>query len=332
MDRNILIVPPHGEIREIYFPDEVIERLKEHGNIIENNSCKKYSREELAEVINDIDICITHWDSPCFDKEVLDNAKRLKLIAHAAGSVAKFITDEVYKRGITVCSANKLMAKYVAESVVAYTLCALKRVPAYDAAMKNGELWPERGGYNSLFESKIGLVGLGTVGAYFIELLRPYNVKIKIYDPYLPAGYAEDHENIEVCELDDVLRWADIVSLHAAKTPETYHLINAEKLRLIKDNSLLVNTARGAVVDEAALTKELVSGRLQAVLDVYEEEPLPVESRLRGLENVILLPHKAAAPCRVQMTRAMVDEIDRFLNGRSLEYKIPYEQFKLMTR
>jgi phosphoglycerate dehydrogenase-like enzyme len=332
MQQNILIVPPRGKIRETYFPQELLDRLRKIGVVIENDSSEKFSQKEFAEIIKDIDICVTHWDSPCFDKKVLKNAHRLKLIAHAAGSVAKFITDDVYKKGITVCSANKLMAKYVAESVLSYTLSALKRIPAYDSAMKRGELWPEAGGYNSLFDSKIGLVGLGTVGSYFIDLLKPFTAEIRIYDPYVSEDFFSQHDNICVCELDEVLRWADIVSLHAAKTPETYHMIDEEKLSLIKNGALLVNTARGAVIDEQALTNELVSGRISAVLDVYEEEPLPIDSRLRGLENVILLPHKAAAPCREQMTIVMIDEIERFLRGRDLEYTIPYEKFTLMTR
>jgi phosphoglycerate dehydrogenase-like enzyme len=103
-------------------------------------------------------------------------------------------------------------------------------------------------------------------------------------------------------------------------------------LALIKDNALLVNTARGAIIDERALAVELRKGRFRAVLDVYETEPLPLDSALRNLDNVILFPHVAGIPAREQMSYAMIAEIERFSKGEPLQYEIPYEKFKLMTK
>ena len=126
--------------------------------------------------------------------------------------------------------------------------------------------------------------------------------------------------------------WANIVSVHASLTKQTYHMIDADKLKLVKDGALFINTARGAVVDEEALADELSGGRFTAVLDVFEKEPLAQESRLRKLDNVILMPHVAGATAREQMTLGIVEEIERFIKQEPLMYKIPYGKFKLMTR
>jgi phosphoglycerate dehydrogenase-like enzyme len=330
---NILITQPKGKTKDIYFPEDILNRLRSIGTVIENPGDTKPDPEEFAEMIRGVDVCITHWNHPKFDTAVLDNADKLKLITHAAGSVASFITDAVYQRGITVCSANKVMARYVAESVAAFILSGLKKIPAYDGAMKKGEQWPDLGGVGSFFEAKLGLVGLGMVGRFLLDLIKPFSPEVRIYDPYVnPEEAGIGYDNVRFTGLDEVLSWADIVSLHAAKTPETYHMINQEKFSLMKDGALFINTARGAVIDQEALENELAGGRISAVLDVYEQEPLPLDSRLRKLGNVILLPHKGAAASRSQMTRAMADEIERFSKGLPLEYVIPFETYRRMTR
>jgi len=138
---------------------------------------------------------------------------------------------------------------------------------------------------------------------------------------------------MRLCGLDELLAWADVISLQASLTPETAGMLNARRLALIRDGALLVNTARGAIIDEPALAAELRAGRFSAVLDVYTREPLPVSSPLRGLDNVLLLPHSAGSSIRLTgMADAMVDEIQRFLEGQPLEYQVSFEQYSRMTR
>jgi phosphoglycerate dehydrogenase-like enzyme len=330
---NILITAHKSDTRDIYFPVETMEAFKKLGNIRINESDMRFSEEELAKNIRDIDICVTHWGCPQFSKAVLKEAGNLKLITHAAGSVANIITDEVYEKGIKVCSANNVMAKYVAESVLAYILTGLKLIPGHDRGMRNKKLWERKiVETKSLFGSKIGLIGLGTVGMFLLELLKPFDVEIKIFDPYIDENSFKKYKNIKLASLEETLSWADVISIHASLTPETRHLINADKLKLIKDGTLFVNTARGAVVDEKALISELNKNRLMAVLDVYEEEPLNLESPLRELENVILLPHIAGAGAREQMAATMLEEIARFIKGEPLEYEVSYKKYKLMTK
>ena len=327
---NILITMNKIPERDYYFPDDAVYELRKIGNVKFNVSVNPFSEDDLKENIRDIDICLTHWGCPRFTDEVLKNAGKLKLIAHAAGTVAGFIGKEVYDREIVVCSANNVMALFVAEGTLAYILSALRSIPMHDKSMKNKE-WPLYEAF-SLYNQKVGLIGLGSVGRWLLELLKPFHVYVKIFDPYVNIQSLAEYSNVEKGSLEDVLSWANIISVHAARTPETYHMLNRERLSLVRDGAFLINTARGAIIDEEALINELKTGRLSAVLDVFEIEPLPADSPLREMQNVILMPHRAGCGIHAEMTYAMIDEIKRFLEEKPLKYQIPYEVCELMTR
>jgi phosphoglycerate dehydrogenase-like enzyme len=328
---NILIPLPLNNVRKEHFPEEVIEELRKLGRVYLNNEHRHFSEDEFAEQIEDMDICITHWGCPKFTDKVLEKANRLKLIAHAAGSVGWLVTNEVYDKGIKVCSSNKIMAKSVAEGVLTYILTGLRKTVQYDRAMRNGGVWPSYKDASSLFNQKIGLIGLGTVGRFLLDLLVPFNVAVKVYDPYISKESLEGYNNIVLCStVEEVLVWGNIISIHASKTPETYHMINEDRLKLIKDGALLVNTSRGANIDEKALIEELRKNRFNAILDVYEEEPLPLNNELRQLENVAVMPHVASLD-GLYLTYAMIDEIKRFLNEESLQLEVKREAWRHMT-
>lgn len=328
---NILVTMHKCEEKEIYFPKETLDCLEQYGNVRVNDLGRPFTEEELAKNLAGVDICISHWWCPPFTEKVLKGADKLKLIAHAAGSVAPYVTDDVYRRGIKVCSANGIMARFVAEGTLTYILAGLRQIPLHDTRMKLGGIW-EQYRSESLFGKKVGLIGFGAVGAILVQLLRPFHVQIKVFDPYLKEDAFLGMENISSTTLDELLLWADIVSIHASQTPETFHMLNQEKLSLIRRDALLVNTARGSLIDESALASLLKQQQFFAVLDVFEEEPLPVDSPLRKLENAILIPHMAGKPSRENLTYGMIDEISRFCKNEPLQYEIPYEKFRLMTR
>lgn len=329
---NILLTLEQGETRTIYFPEAAMDAIRSLGNLRLNDSEKPFTEQELAERMGDADVCLTHWGCPRFTKDVLDRAPKLRLIAHAAGSVAGHITDEVYNRGIRVCSSNEIMAKYVAEGILAYMLSALRMVPRHDRDMKAGVLWNRRvTEVKSLYGARVGFIGLGTVGRYLLKLLQPFDTAVRLYDPYCSAEEIKNHAQLELRSLEEVLSWADVISVHASLTAETYHMLNAGRLGLIRDGALLINCARGAVFNEDDLVSELETERFSAVLDVFEEEPLPLDHRLRHMKNVTLNPHMAGKPAREQMTFAMADEIGRWINGQPLIFEIPYQKYKLMT-
>jgi phosphoglycerate dehydrogenase-like enzyme len=185
----------------------------------------------------------------------------------------------------------------------------------------------------SLLGAKVGLVGLGTIGRRLLRLLEPFGVQVRVYDPYLQPGDLQEFPQVErVAFLKDVLAWGDVISIHASLTPETRGLLDEGSLKWIKDGALFVNTARGAIVDERALAAELKTGRFRAVLDVYETEPLPADSPLRAVDNVILLPHVAGITAREEMSYAMLAEIRRFSQGEPLRHEISFEKYQLMTK
>jgi Phosphoglycerate dehydrogenase and related dehydrogenases len=330
---RILVTQKDSPERKVYFPEDAIKMLREIGDVSLNEKDEQYTPDELRDLIKNVDVCITHWGSPLFTKKVLENADRLGLIAHAAGSVADIVTDAVYEKGIKVCSANNIMAKYVAEGTLLYILAGLRQITKHDRDMKRKMLWERRKEESrGLFGEKIGLVGLGTIGMYLLDLLKPFDVRIKLYDPYISKNSLSKYPNVELDTLENVLAFGNIISLHSSLTSETRNMISRERLKLIKDNALFVNTARGAIVDEEALTIELENKRINAVLDVFKNEPLDINSRLRNMDNVILIPHMAGAPAREVMTYAMIEEIKRFKRGEPFIYEIPYEKYKLMTK
>jgi len=330
---NILFTTEEGPIKDIYFPAAVRAALESLGPVTYNDTWEPLTPQGLCERLQDIDICLTHWGCPTFDEAVLRHANRLKLITHAAGSVGDLVREAVYGRGIRVCSANDIMARHVAEGVLAYFLAAQRWIPQQAEALKVHNIWEKREREcRSLLGARIGLVGLGTIGRYLLDLLRPFGVQVKIYDPYLSPQALVGYEWAALADLDQVLAWGEIISLHCSLTPETIGLIDARRMELIQDGALFVNTARGAVVNEADLIQVLRSGRLRAVLDVYTQEPLAADNPLHDLPNVLLLPHMAGITAREEMSFAMLAEIQRFIQSQALEHEIPFGKFVLMTR
>jgi phosphoglycerate dehydrogenase-like enzyme len=333
MSINTLIAVQVARNGAVYFPEAAMAEIGKFGDVTVLDTGERRTEADLAGALGDIDVCMTHWGCPCFTAAVLEKAPRLKMIAHCTGSVANLVSDAVYDRGIRVCSANNVMAKYVAEGALAYILSGLKLINRHDGWMKQGELWKQNTmGTKSLFGARVGLVGLGAVGMNLLDLLKPFNVSIKLFDPYIQQSALSDHLNVSLCSLEEALAWGDVISIHASLTQDTRHMLGAGQLRIIRDGVVLVNTARGAVIDEAVLAVELSTGRFTAVLDVYEQEPLPLESPLRRMEYVTLMPHLAGITSRAEMTFTMIEEVGRFIEGQPLQYEIPYNRYLLMTK
>jgi phosphoglycerate dehydrogenase-like enzyme len=330
---KILITIPKGKTRDSFIPDDVAARLEKLGEVVWNGSEKGLSSEKLRDLLPGVDVCITGWITPCFDGYVLENADRMKLLAHTGGSVAPYVSDAFFERGIAVISGNRMYAEAVAEGVVAYILCALRALPHYNDLVQNGR-WRGEDAYNEgLLGKTIGLVGFGMVARFLVGMLKPFRNKILVYDPYVSDDVLADH-GVQRAALEDVISGSRIISLHAPRTPGTYHMISRELLSRVADGALLINTARGSVVDEQALADELQKGRFKAVLDVFETEPLPAGSRLRGLQDVLLIPHMAGPTLdmRKLVTMDLIDDIENFFNGLPVKNEISREYAVSMTR
>ncbi|MFC9244402.1 hydroxyacid dehydrogenase [Streptomyces sp. NPDC057136] len=252
------------------------------------------SRRKLA----DVDVLLTGWGCPLIDGAVLDAASRLRAIVHAAGSVKHHLTPEVWRRGILVSSAASANAFPVAQYTVGAILLAGKRAFRLARDYTRGQYKNKLAGDTGNHERVVGIVGASRTGRLVLELLAPHGFQLLVSDPTLDApAAAELHPagQVELVELDDLLRRSDIVSLHAPALPETHHLLDDRRLALLRDGAVLINTARGQLIDTEALLRHCADGRIDAVLDVTDPEPLPVGHPLLSLPNVMVTPHVAGA-------------------------------------
>jgi D-3-phosphoglycerate dehydrogenase len=245
--------------------------------------------QSLMDEIGDADALIPEG-SPV-DVELLENANNLKIVQTGAGYDNVDI-EECSRRGIRVANAAGVNARAVAEHVLALIFCWYKNIPKLDAALKSGKFAVDYIG-SELSGKVIGVVGLGRIGREVVRAAQAINLEVIGYH-YRQTPEVADIDRVD---LHPLLKQADIVTVHVALNGQTRHMIGKTEFELMQENAFFVNTSRGAVVDEQALIEALQIGRIGgAGLDVFEIEPLPVDSPLRQLENVILTPHMAGEP------------------------------------
>lgn len=277
----------------------------------------------------DADGCITSWDSPQLTQEILEAAPNLKVVVHAAGSVKPVVSDYLWERGIRVSSCAPAIGIGVAEHALGLMLSAMKQSYRLNDIIHTGGWRPadEVARIRELYGAVIGVVGAGYVGRQMIKLLQAFDVEVLVFDPFISEERASALGARKVENLDDLMRAVDVLTLHAPSLPETRHMINSKNLPLMKDGSLLVNTARGSLIDEAALYDELKGGRIYACLDVTDPEPPLEDNPLRTLSNVVLTPHIAGTTANnmARIGKFAVDELERFFQGKPLEYEVRRE-------
>lgn len=331
MTWNILVTMPGGDVFDSFFDEDRVKELKSLGMVEWNETGRQYSAKELGEKLQGKDICITGWGCEVFDESVLARADRLKLIAHTGGSVKPYVTDGVYEKGIRVVSGNQVFAESVAESVVAYALSSLRDIPRYSEALKKG-CWPDRFDNKGLLDRTVGIVGYGMIAKYVVGMLKPFHNRVKVFSRHISDEELK-RQNMESAELKELFSTCDIISVHSAMTRDNYHLITEELLRSMKTGALLINTPRGAVIDEPALVRILQDGDIHAVLDVYETEPLPKAHPLMACNRAILMPHMGGPTMdrRAAVTKAVTADIRAFMEGRELDCEIDREYAKKMS-
>ncbi|WP_298322640.1 hydroxyacid dehydrogenase [Haloactinopolyspora sp.] len=321
-----VLVMDHAATNRL-FHDRSLEALRAVADV---RWCAPNDPNLADDALTDAEIVVTTWGSPPLDDALLRAAPRLRAVFHGAGSVRHLVTPACWERDLVIVSAAEANAVPVAEFTLASVLYAGKRVQgfAHDYTQSRGQGWDLR--LDRLpptnYGLVVGLVGLSKIGHRVAQLLRPFDIEVLVTDPYAASVDAEA-VGARLVELDELLRHSDVVSLHAPLLPATQNMIGAGQLASMRDGATLINTARGGLVDTEALTAEAVSGRLNAILDVTEPEPLPADSALYGLPNVQLTPHIAGSiGAEVQrMGELVVDEIERFLTGRPLQYRVRRE-------
>ncbi len=331
---KILVTKPKGnDVFNTFFTDKAIKEIEKLGEVKYNPYEREYTREELKEELKDIDVVFTGWGATCYDEELLEKADKLKLIAHTGGSAAALISDELAKRNITLLSGNRLYAQSVAEGTLTYMLMAQRKMLENISDMETLG-WPSEYHFTKGLKDKtIGIIGFGMIAENLARILQVFDVEIKIYSGYLSKEKASEY-NAKVCSLEEIFETCDIISVHSGLNAKNLHLIDKKYFSIMKYDALIVNTARGAVLNEEDLIAELKTGRIRAILDVYEIEPLPMDSGLRGLPNVILVPHKGGPTTDVReiVTIKLCEDIRKYFNGdKALTHEISLEYASRMT-
>ncbi|MFF8841200.1 hydroxyacid dehydrogenase [Streptomyces sp. NPDC015127] len=302
----------------LLFPPPLMARLRHASDIDPALVVQDFADPAAAEALARAEVMITGWGCPGLDAGVLTTAPRLHTVLHAAGSVRSLVGDALWERGITVSSAVTGNAVPVAEYTLAMILLAGKDTFTHRERFRTSHAYPTHAetAHTGNSGRRVGIIGASRVGRRLLELLRPFDFEVLLHDPYVGPTEAAAL-GVRSVSLDDLLRLSDIVSLHAPGIPETYRMLDRDRLALVRDGGVLINTSRGALVDPDALTDELVSGRLHAILDVTEPEPLPAGSPLYHLPNVFLTPHIAGSLGNEleRLGSIVVEELERLASG-----------------
>ena len=260
---------------------------------------------------------VTGWGTPRLDAPVLARLPHLEAVFHAAGSVRPILSDAFLARDVRLTTAARANAAPVARWTLAHLLLAAKDAHGWAARYRTNPARTAAAARASDLSDAgrlvVGLVGAGRVARLVVELAGPYGWLVQVADPYVrnaPAGSV-------LVDLDTLLGSSRVVSLHAASTAETRGLLDARRLALLPDGATLLNSARGALIDEDALARECASGRISAVLDVTSTEPLPRSSPLWRCPNVTLTPHIAGSRGVevADLGRAVLAEVRAWLAG-----------------
>ncbi|MEM3725342.1 MAG: glyoxylate reductase [Candidatus Bathyarchaeia archaeon] len=302
-------------------PERGLKIIREH---FDAEVWKEYApppKKVIIEKARNVDALATLL-SDKIDAEVFDAAPKLKIVAQMAVGFDNIDVQEATKRGIYVTNTPEVLTDTTADFAWALLMAVARRVVEADKYVRSGQ-W-KVGWHPSMLLGRdvhgatIGIVGAGRIGYAVAKRASGFNMKILYYD-VIPRPEMEKELNAKRVDLDTLLKEADFVSIHVPLMKETYHLINAEKLRLMKKTAYLINNARGPIVDEKALYEALKEGRIAgAGLDVFEQEPTPVDNPLLKLDNVVVAPHISSASyeTRSKMAEMVAENLVAFFEGR----------------
>lgn len=300
-------------------PTEGIDLLKQRCNVEVNSLGRSLTKEELLEKIKDKDACITQLTDKV-DKDFFQAGKNLTIVANYAVGFDNIDLTEATKRNIYITNTPDVLTQATAELAWTILFACARRVLQADRYTREGlykgwDLYLFLG--LDISNKVLGIVGAGRIGQAFAKMSKGFNMKI-LYTANSCKPAFEKETNAMFVNLETLLKESDFISIHMPLTPQTHHLIGKKELSLMKKTAILINTARGAIIDELALTESLEKHQIYAAgLDVYEKEPL-FEERLKKLDNVILLPHigSSTQKTRTDMSILAAQNIMDYLDSK----------------
>jgi phosphoglycerate dehydrogenase-like enzyme len=314
------------------YPEALCEEIRESVRLVPD-AIDGADWKNRTTALADAEVLFATWGMPKLNAEFLAAAPRLKAVFYAAGSVKGFATPESYERGILISSAWQANAVPVAEYALAAILMGLKGFWSGQRSARAGHFSHIHSLVPGIFHSQVGLISLGAIGRLVAGHLAKHEVNILAYDPFItPAAAAS--LGVSLVSLEEVFCKCHVVSIHTPWLPETENMINAPLLRSMPRGSTLINTSRGAVIQEADLCAVLAERPdLTAVLDVTHPEPPLPESPLRTLENVVLTPHIAGSMGGeiARMGYWMKSELELYLAGKPLQHGVSKDMLARMA-
>ena len=295
-----------------------IDALTDIGDLLDPTAIDGMPSDRADEVLAAADVLLGHWGCSRLDDAFLDRAPRLRMLAYAAGTMRDVVTVATFARVPRITSGAAANAVPVAEFTVAAIVWANKGAFIERERLRGVKVPPvERRHPVGNWGKRIGLVGASHVGRAVVSRLRPYQFELVMADPYLDDAEA-GRLGVRRADLDSVLATSDVVSLHAPALPSTEGMIGAAELARMMNGATLINTARGVLVDHDALTAELLTGRISAVLDVTDPEPLPAGHPLLALPNCVVTPHLAGSQGTElgRLADLVIEEVRRFAAGQ----------------
>ena len=280
------------------------------------------------------DVAFSGWPTPLLPVALLERPRQLRYICHLTGTIRHCIPKAYLEAGITVTNWGDGPMWYLAEGNMMLILALTREVQRLPRHMRERPQWtyPYAMPSPTLRRKTVGFVGYGAVARMLVELMRPFDVKVLAFDPFLeewPAGIER------AATMDDVFARADVVSIQCGLTDQTRGMIGAAQFKLLKPNAIFINTARGKIVREAEMAAFLRERRdVLAGLDVFEQEPLPTDSPLLGLDNVICYPHSVGGggeACECDGSAYAARNVEAFCTGAPLKAVLTARKYDLIT-
>lgn len=320
----------HKDSYSIVIDQKTIDRLSTYGELVIGEGSTK---EQVIAAAKGANVLITSWGNEPIDSDILAVCPDLKLVCHAAGSVKPIVSDELWQKGVRVTSSACCLSMGVSETALGFTIAACKNLFNLNTSLHAGGWQEGKENIRELYDLTVGIVGFGWAGRHYCELLAPFDVKKVVYDPFA-SKEAVEALGATLVSFEELLKICDVVSIHAPSIDSTYHMFNAETLAMMKPDAVLINTARGTLIDEKALYDHMKAGNLKyACLDVRDPEPPAEDDCLRELPNCIMSPHLAglAKNGLYKIGKHVCDEIDRYLAGEKMIGEVTKEMLANMA-
>ena len=306
------ILPKIERYRELFFKNNA-EFITPNFHVMES-----LKQAELQKLLVDVDAILCGDDE--INAAVIHSANKLKIISKWGTGIDSIDVDAAKKAGITVCRVADAFADPLADTVMAYILSYCRKINEKNQLVREGR-WQKTESF-TLREKVLGVVGVGHIGQAVIQRAHAFGMRILAHDRRTIRQEIIDRFSLPSCSFHELLAHSDFISINCDLNESSYHLFSTEQFNLMKESAVLINTARGAVIDEQsliiALKNKVIAG---AALDVFEFEPLPKDSELRSLNNVFLSPHNSNASPVVfdKVDLASIHHIFNFFNSMSIE-------------